>query len=172
MEIEPFRPPRPDLTIPGVGTRIAEVVLAETGADMTRFPTAADLASWAGVCPGNNESAGRVKSAKTRHGDPCLKAALGAAASPRANRTPTSVPATGASPPAAAGEGHVAVQHTILTAIWHMAQPAPYTTTPAPTTSPASTQNASRPEQSTNSKHGIRITLDRVACTTTAPCHE
>jgi transposase len=46
-------------TIPGVSQRTAEVILAETGADPTRFPTAAHPASWAGVCPGNNESAGK-----------------------------------------------------------------------------------------------------------------
>ena len=47
--------------IPGVGRRVAEEVLAETGADMGRFPTAAHLASWARVCPSNNESAGKRK---------------------------------------------------------------------------------------------------------------
>lgn len=80
-QIAPFRR-RIDLlvTIPGVSTRVAEVVLAEIGADITRFPTAADLASWAGVCPGNNESGGRKGPARTRHGDPWLKAALGQAA--------------------------------------------------------------------------------------------
>jgi transposase len=53
-------------TIPGVGRRIAETLLAEIGVDMTRFPTAKHLASWAGVCPGNYESAGKRKSGKTR----------------------------------------------------------------------------------------------------------
>ena len=67
-------------TIPGIGQRCAEVIVAETGADMTIFPTAAHLASWAGTCPGSNESAGRVKSTATRPGNPYLKAALGASA--------------------------------------------------------------------------------------------
>ncbi len=68
--IEPFRAFR-DLicTIPGISTRVADVVIAETGADMTRFPTAGHLASWAGTCPGSNEPAGRVKSTKTRPGN-------------------------------------------------------------------------------------------------------
>jgi transposase len=63
-------------TIPGVGRRIAEVLVAEIGADMTRFPTSRHLASWAGMCPGNNESAGKRRSGKTRKGSPWLRAAL------------------------------------------------------------------------------------------------
>jgi transposase len=67
-------------SIPGWSTKVAEVFLAETGGDMTVFPTAGHLASWAGVCPGANESAGRVKSTKTRDGNRNLKGALGIAA--------------------------------------------------------------------------------------------
>ncbi len=67
-------------TIPGVGQATAEVIIAETGADMTRFRTAGHLASWAGVCPGHHESAGKRKSGKTRHGNRWLGAALGTAA--------------------------------------------------------------------------------------------
>lgn len=64
------------MTIPGVGKRTAEVFLAEIGPDMTRFPTAGHLASWAGVCPGNNESAGKHYSGRTRKGDRWLIDAL------------------------------------------------------------------------------------------------
>ena len=67
-------------TIPGISTLTADVIIAETGADMTRFPTAGQLASWAGTTPGNNESAGKVKSSQTRPGNPYLQGALGAAA--------------------------------------------------------------------------------------------
>jgi hypothetical protein len=67
-------------TIPGISPLTAGVIIAETGADMTRFPTAARLASWAGTTPGNNESAGKVKSSRTRPGNPYLQGALGAAA--------------------------------------------------------------------------------------------
>lgn len=63
-------------TIPGVGPRTAEVLLAEIGRDLSRFGTAARLASWAGLCPGNQASAGKRKSGKTRKGDPWLRAAL------------------------------------------------------------------------------------------------
>lgn len=79
--IAPFRPVRELLmSIPGWSAVIATVFIAETGADMTVFPTAAHLASWAGVVPGSNESAGRIKSAATRPGNRHLKAALGVAA--------------------------------------------------------------------------------------------
>ena len=63
-------------TIPGVGRRTAEVIVAEVGTDIGRFPTAGHLAAWAGVAPGNNESAGKRKSGKTRKGSPWLRAAL------------------------------------------------------------------------------------------------
>lgn len=63
-------------TIPGVKQRMAEVILSEIGADMSRFPTHRHLASWAGLCPGNNESAGKRKSGKTRKGDRWLKRGL------------------------------------------------------------------------------------------------
>ncbi|MHB8370850.1 MAG: IS110 family RNA-guided transposase [Leptospirales bacterium] len=63
-------------TIPGVNRRTAEVLIAEIGPDMTRFPSARHLASWAGLCPGNNESAGKHKSGKTRKGDRWLRITL------------------------------------------------------------------------------------------------
>jgi transposase len=63
-------------TIPGVGRRTAEVLLAEVGPDLERFPTAGHLASWAGMCPGNHESAGKRLSGRTRKGNPWLRAAL------------------------------------------------------------------------------------------------
>lgn len=62
--------------IPGVGLRTIEDVLAEIGTDMTRFPTAKHLSSWAKICPGNNESGGKRKSGRSGRGNPWLKAAL------------------------------------------------------------------------------------------------
>jgi transposase len=63
-------------TIPGVKKKTIESLIAEIGTDMSRFPSHAHLASWAGVSPGNNESAGKRKSGRTTHGDKWLKATL------------------------------------------------------------------------------------------------
>jgi transposase len=64
------------VTIPGIGQRTAEVIVAETGGDMSRFATAGHLAAWAGLAPGDNESAGKRKRAATRKGDEHLRAAM------------------------------------------------------------------------------------------------
>ena len=64
------------MTIPGVGQKTAPTILTKVGPDVSRFPTGAHLASWAAVCPGNHESAGKQKSGRTRKGSPWLKAAL------------------------------------------------------------------------------------------------
>lgn len=63
-------------TIPGVGQLSAATILAETGPDLGAFPTAEQLASWAGLCPGNRESAGIQKGPQTTHGNPYLRTAL------------------------------------------------------------------------------------------------
>ena len=63
-------------TIPGVGPRAAEAIVSEVGVEMNRFPTDAHLASWAGMCPGNNESAGKRLSGKTNKGSTYLRNAL------------------------------------------------------------------------------------------------
>src|SRR5262249_28821919 len=63
-------------TIRGVNKRTAEVLIAELGPDMRVFPTAKHAASWAGLCPGNHESAGKHRSGRTRHGNRWLRAAL------------------------------------------------------------------------------------------------
>jgi transposase len=121
--VEPFRLTREILTtIPGVSELVADVIIAETGADMSAFTTAAHLASWAGVCPGSNESAGRVKSARTRPGNHYLKAALGTAALADTHSTNTYLAAKYRRITARSGrmKALVALEHSILTAVWNM----------------------------------------------------
>ena len=119
----PFRAARDFLaTIPGVSLKVADVIIAETGADMTVFETPGRLASWAGVCPGSNESAGRIKSAHILPGNKYLKAALGTAALSVSRSKNTYLAAKyqrirfRRSPMIAI----VALQHSILTAVWHL----------------------------------------------------
>lgn len=121
--IEPFQSFR-DLicSIPGISTLTADVIIAETGADMSRFPTAKHLASWAGTTPGNNESAGKTKSSKTRLGNAYLQGALGAAAMSCARNPRTYYGARYRRIASRRGpqKANVAIQHSMLIAIWHM----------------------------------------------------
>lgn len=76
-ELEPFRAVVPLLTtIPGVSDIVAQVIVSEIGVDMKRFPTEKHLISWAGLCPRNDESAGKRRSTRLRHGAPWLKTTL------------------------------------------------------------------------------------------------
>ncbi len=111
-------------TIPGVGRRTAEVLVAEIGTDMSRFPTAAHLASWAGVCPGNHESGGWRKTGKTRHGDRWLRIALIEAAWAEARTRGTYLASLYARIARRRGakKAAVAVAHSILVAAWHILQ--------------------------------------------------
>jgi len=122
--IEPFRHFR-DLicTIPGIGGRTADVIVAETGADMTRFPTAQHLASWAGTTPGNNESAGKVKSRHTRPGNPYLQGALGTSAMSISHTHGTYLAAKYRRIASRRGplKANVAIQRALLVAIWNIA---------------------------------------------------
>jgi transposase len=110
-------------TIPGVSTLVADVIIAETGADMSTFETPGRLASWAGLSPGANESAGRVKSSKTRPGNRYLKGALGIAALSIA-RHPKGTYLGARYKRIVVRRGKmkaiVATEHSILTAVWHM----------------------------------------------------
>ena len=99
-----------------------DVIIAETGGDMTKFKTAGHLASWAGTCPGSNESAGRIKSTKTRPGNPYLKGALGIAAlsASRTNNSYYSAKYRRIAARRGPIKAVVAIEHSILIAIWHM----------------------------------------------------
>lgn len=119
----PFRDRRDALTtIPGVSEHVADVIIAETGGDMSVFPTAGHLASWAGVCPGSNESAGRIKSTKTMPGNSYLKDALGMAALASIRHKDSYLAAKYRRIAARRGgmRAIVAIEHTILVAVWHM----------------------------------------------------
>src|SRR5665213_632007 len=123
--MEPFREAR-DLmsTIPGISTKVADVIIAETGADMSRFPSAGHLASWAGVCPGSNESAGRVKSTRTRPGNAYLKGALGIAALSASRSHDTYYAAKYRRIASRRGpvKAIVAIEHAMLITVWNMLQ--------------------------------------------------
>lgn len=109
-------------SIPGVSTGVADVFIAETGADMSVFPTAAQLASWAGTTPGSHESAGHSKSTKTRPGDSYLKGAMGIAAMSAARSKNTYLSAKYKRIAARRGriKAIVALEHSMLIAAWYM----------------------------------------------------
>ena len=110
------------ISIPGFSAKTAEVFIAETGGDMSVFPTAGHLASWAGVSPGSNESAGRVKSTKTRPGNPYLKGALGVSAMAAARSKNTSFSAKYQRIKSRRGpmRALVAVEHALIITAWNM----------------------------------------------------
>jgi transposase len=108
--------------VPGIGRRSAEEILAETGTDMSRFPTAAHLCSWARVCPGNDESAGKRRSGRTGHANRWLRAALTQAAHAAARKRGSYFHAQYARLGARRGKKRatIAVAHSLLTTIYHM----------------------------------------------------
>ncbi len=109
-------------TIPGVGRRIAEILIAEIGTALARFPTAGHLASWSGMCPGNNESAGKRLSGKTRKGSPWLQMALIEAAQAASRTRTTYLMAQYRRLAARRGrkKALVAVGHTILVIVYYL----------------------------------------------------
>jgi transposase len=111
-------------TIPGVGRETAQVIVSEIGTDMSRFPTADHLSSWAGVAPGNNESAGKRRSGRTRKGNKVLCAALNQAAHAAACTKNTYLSAQYRRLAARRGKKKaiVALEHTILVMAYHLIQ--------------------------------------------------
>jgi len=165
--MEPFRGFH-DLvrTIPGIGPLTADVIVAETGADMSQFPTGKHLASWAGTTPGNNESAGKVKSSRTRPGNPYLQGALGVAAMSIARAPGTYLNARYRRIAMRRGpqKANVAIQHALLVTIWTMG------TTGAAYDDPgADYYTRRRPEQSKQraihqlEAMGYRVSLDKAS---------
>jgi transposase len=107
---------------PGVNRRTIENVVAEIGVDMTRFPTAGHLCSWAGVCPGNEESAGKRKRAATTHGNHWLRRALGEAGRAAARKKDSYFKAQYHRLAARRGANRavVAVAHALLVIFYHL----------------------------------------------------
>jgi len=117
-------------TIPGVGRRIAEILVAEIGTDMSRFPTAAHLASWAAMCPGNNESAGKRKSGRNSSRQPlapsCTRGGSAWSAAQKGLLPGCAAPASPAQ--RGAKRAAVAIVHSILVCAYHiLARHQPYT---------------------------------------------
>jgi transposase len=123
IEIGPYRQQIERLdTIAGVDVRTAQVIIAEAGPDMSHFPTAGHLASWTGICPGNNKTGGKAKPGHTRPGNKWLKGALGTAAL-GAIRTRSSYPNALFRRVAARRGGKralTAVAHSLLVTAWHL----------------------------------------------------
>ena len=111
-------------TIPGIARRTAEVLIAETGGDMSVFPTAGHLASWAGMCPGNDESAGKRRSGRTRNGSKWLRATLieSAKAASRTRDTYLAAQYQRLRLRRGANKATTAIAHSMLVAVWHMLQ--------------------------------------------------
>jgi transposase len=110
-------------TIPGVGRQIAEIMVSEIGNDMkSHFPTADHLASWAGVAPGNNESAGKRRSGRTTKGNRALRVALNQAAhaAARTKNTYLSAQYHRVASRRGAKKAIVAVAHSILVIAYHL----------------------------------------------------
>lgn len=124
VKLAPFATAAVELlcTIPGIKQRTAENVIAEIGTDMSQFPSAGHLASWAGQCPGNHQSAGKRKSGRTRTGSKWLNLALKEAATAAVNTNSSYLQALYRRKKAQAGHNKAldAVKHSMICAIWHM----------------------------------------------------
>jgi transposase len=119
----PFEPQVALLTsIPGVSATTAQVIVAETGADMSRFPTAGHLCAWAGVAPASHESAGKKRPAGTRHGSPWLRRTLieAARAAVRTKGSYYSALYSRIARRRGPNKAAVAVAHSMLETAWHL----------------------------------------------------
>ena len=109
-------------TIPGVAETVAQIIVSEIGVDMNQFASDKQLASWAGMCPGNNESAGKRRSGKTRKGNRYLRAVLVQAAWVASHQKETYLAAQYKRMVKRMGKKKalVAVGHTIVVIVWHV----------------------------------------------------
>jgi transposase len=108
--------------VPGLDRRSIDVIIAETGADMGRFPSAADLASWAGVCPGNHESAGKRRRVATTPGNQWLRRALieSARAAARTKGSYFAAQYRHIAGRRGPNKAAVAVAHSLIELVWHL----------------------------------------------------
>ncbi|MCX4530076.1 IS110 family transposase [Streptomyces sp. NBC_00841] len=165
----PFRPVLDLLdTIPGVNRAVAEVIVAETGGDMARFASAKNLASWAGLCPGHHESAGKVRSTRVRPGNAHPKGALGMAAFGAARTKGSYLQARYKRLTARRGpmKALIAVEHSIITAIWHMlTDNVPYHELGGDYFTRRDPERAARRAVTRLNELGYRVTLDPMEAT-------
>ena len=147
---EVLRPFRPEfdllMTIPGVSVTIASIILAEIGADMSRFPSSVHLVSWAGLCPRSDESAGKKRSTRLKNGDTWLRTALVQAAWAATRKKDSTLRAQYYRIKARRGgkKSAIAVAASILTAAYHMLKRnLPYAEA-APVTNPRRKEQAAR----------------------------
>jgi transposase len=152
--------------IPGISRRTAEVLIAELGVDMTVFPTAGHVASWAGLCPGNNESAGKHRSGKTRKGDRWLRTALTEAALGAIRKRDSAFGARYRR--IMRHRGHkkavVAVAHALLVTAYHvLARQTTYREPGVDYYDRRHTQRITRRAVDTLERQGFRVTLERTA---------
>ncbi|MFA3843372.1 IS110 family transposase [Streptomyces aureus] len=165
----PFRPVLDLLdTVPGVNRAVAEVIVAETGGDMARFASAKNLASWAGLCPGHHESAGKVRSTRVRPGNAHLKGALGMAAFGAARTKGSYLQARYKRLTARRGpmKALIAVEHSIITAIWHMlTDNVPYHELGGDYFTRRDPERAARRAVTRLNELGYRVTLDPMEAT-------
>jgi transposase len=110
------------LPVPGFDRLTIDVIIAETGADMTRFPTAADLASWTGVCPGSHESAGKRRNVSTMAGNQWLRRALieSARAAARTKGSYFGAQYRQITRRRGPNKAAVAVAHSLIELVWHL----------------------------------------------------
>lgn len=165
--LAPFEPALALLdTIPGISRATAQVLLAEVGADLARFPSGGHLASWAGLCPGHNESAGKRRSGKTRKGSPWLRHALIQAAHGASHTKQTYLVAQYRRIASRRGKKRalVAVAHTILVIAYYvLTRQEPYRELGATYFDQRDRDGVSRRLRRRLERLGYRVTLERAA---------
>jgi len=108
--------------VPGLDRLTIDVIIAETGADMSRFPTPGDLASWVGLCPGSHESAGKHRRVGTTNGNPWLRRALieSARAAARTKGSYFGAQYRQIARRRGPNKAAVAVAHSLIELVWHL----------------------------------------------------